>query len=52
MRFRKTKDAAYIEYITRQVKRFGILAIAVFILFVIIMAIIWAAPRVWNWALG
>jgi hypothetical protein len=40
------------EYIGRQIRRAGFVIIGLFVLFVIIMAIVWAAPRIWHWALG
>ncbi len=49
---RKTQSASYLEYSGRQIKRVGFVILGLFILFVIIMAIVWAVPRLWNWALG
>jgi hypothetical protein len=51
-RNRKTKSAAYMEYSVRQIRRVAFIVIGLFLLFVVIMGIIWAVPRVWNWAMG
>ncbi|MFA6460813.1 MAG: hypothetical protein WCV90_00970 [Candidatus Woesearchaeota archaeon] len=47
-----SRSGSFLEFVVRQTKRVAIVALALFILFVIVMAIIWAAPKVWGWALG
>ncbi|MBS3123259.1 hypothetical protein J4437_01350 [Candidatus Woesearchaeota archaeon] len=47
-----SRSGSFLEFVVRQTKRVAIVAVALFLLFVIVMVIIWAAPKVWNWALG
>jgi hypothetical protein len=52
MRNKKSALAATLEYWTRQAGRGIFLVLAIFILFLILMAVTYAVPRVWNWAIG
>lgn len=47
-----TKETRFIKYSTRRIKRLLKLTIWLFILFLLLMAIIWAVPKVWNLALS
>lgn len=47
-----SKSGAFLEFAVRQTKRVVIVLISLFVLFVIVMAIILVAPKVWHWALG
>lgn len=47
-----SKEALRTRYYVRAVKRIVKLVWWLFVLFVIVMAVIWAIPRVLNWALG
>lgn len=51
-KMRPSKEAIKSAYITRLIKRMSKNIFWLFILFLLIMAIIWAVPKVWNWALG
>lgn len=51
-RYKESREANKTKYYARAVKRLIRLCLWAFLLFVVVMAIIWAAPRVWNWALG
>jgi hypothetical protein len=48
----KTKSASHLEYTGRQIRRVAFIIMGLFILFVIIMAIVWAVPKIWHWAIG
>ena len=47
-----TRETRFVKYLIRRIKRYIKLTGWVFVWFLIIMAIIWVAPKVWNWALG
>ena len=47
-----TREALFTRYLVRALKRIITVAAFAFVLFLIVMLIIWAAPRVWHWALG
>ena len=47
-----TKEAYINRYIVRAIKRITKVIFWLFILFLLIMAIIWVVPKVWNWALS
>lgn len=49
---KKTQSASRLEYTVRQTRRVAFVVIGLFILFVIVMAIVWAVPKIWRWALG
>ena len=49
---RTTKEAHFNRYLVRVIKRLTKVASWFFILFLLVMAIVWAIPKVWNWALG
>ena len=47
-----TKEAYINRYIVRVIKRVTTIIFWLFVLFLLIMAIVWVIPKVWNWALG
>jgi len=49
---KSSKESRAMRYYVRAVKRFTTLAFWVFIAFCIVMGIVWAVPKVWNWALA
>lgn len=49
---RETKETSFIKYAIRTLKRVGIFLIFAFIIYVLVMIIVWAAPKIWYWALG
>ena len=52
MKMKQSSESKKTKYYVRAIKRFIRLVAWVFILFVVIMIILWAAPKVWSWALG
>ncbi|MDO8563780.1 MAG: hypothetical protein Q7R87_02130 [Nanoarchaeota archaeon] len=40
------------RYFARAIKRILRVTFWLFMLFLLIMFIVWAVPKVWNWALG
>ncbi len=51
-KMKPSREANLSGYIARLIKRMSKIVFWLFILFLLIMAIIWAVPKVWNWALG
>ncbi len=47
-----SKESYFNRYLVRAIKRVTKVIFWLFILFLVTMAIVWAAPQVWNWALG
>ncbi len=47
-----SKESLWMGYFRRLIKRVIKVVLSLFILFLIVMGIIWAIPRVMNWALG
>lgn len=51
-RHEESGEAGTTKYYRRMLRRLIWLVIYAFILYVVVMAIVWAAPKVWHWALG
>ena len=49
---RPSREAETTRYYARAVKRIISVAFWLFILFLLVMGIIWAVPKIWSWALG
>ncbi len=47
-----TKEALCNRYLVRLIKRVTKVVILLFVLFLIVMGIVWAIPRVLGWAWG
>ncbi len=47
-----TKEALLTRYWARLIKRAIKVVLLLFVLFLIVMGVIWAIPRVLSWALG
>jgi hypothetical protein len=48
---KESNESRTTKYYQRFIKRLIVLALLGFVLFMVIMAIIWAVPRIWHWAL-
>ena len=47
-----SKEALLTRYWARLIKRVTKIVLLLFVLFLIVMGVIWAIPRVLSWALG
>ena len=47
-----SKESLLTRYWVRLIKRVTKVVISLFVLFLIVMGVIWAIPRVLSWALG
>lgn len=47
-----SQEAKATRYYARAIRRFISVTFWLFVLFLLVMGIIWAVPRVWYWALG
>jgi len=49
---KQSRESKTTKYYIRALKRITTVVFWLFILFLVVMAIIWAVPKVWHWALG
>jgi hypothetical protein len=49
---KETKEAGHTKYYVRALKRITMVVGWLFVLFLVVMFVVWAVPKVWNWALG
>ena len=51
-RYKESRESNKTKYYKRALKRFIWVVVYLFILYSVVMGIIWAAPKIWHWALG
>jgi hypothetical protein len=51
-RYNESRESETTKYYKRMFRRLIWLVIYAFALYVVVMCIVWAAPKIWHWALG